>query len=223
MAQYAHAQVIFEATSGLPEDDMVNNYHFKATDTPPDWSSFADWIADWVEDLVTWTPPAGNPMTHFLSAKVISGNVLIKIYDLTAPSPRYPIRERSFFFTPSGSGEPLPTETALVVSFQGERTAGTPQARRRNRVYLGGLRDNANVDSRPSSSCRNTVIAIYQHALDEARAAVFYHWVAFSPTIYSIDGSAEDACTDVDNGWVDDAWDTQRRRGLAPTTRGTFT
>jgi hypothetical protein len=39
-------------------------------------------------------------------------------------------------------------------------------------------------------------------------------WAIYSPT-----ANLHKTITDI---WVDDAWDTQRRRGLAPTTRDTF-
>jgi hypothetical protein len=41
----------------------------------------------------------------------------------------------------------------------------------------------------------------------------------FSPTTLSSGGSIDDAWNDAVNVWVDDAFDTQRRRGARATTR----
>jgi hypothetical protein len=48
-----------------------------------------------------------------------------------------------------------------------------------------------------------------------AIASASWDWVVYSPT--------DDAYHEVANGWVDNAWDTQRRRGYKPTSRTTFT
>jgi hypothetical protein len=49
----------------------------------------------------------------------------------------------------------------------------------------------------------------------EANASVRWNWVAYSPTA--------DEANQITNGWVDNAWDTQRRRGLYYSQRGTYT
>jgi len=45
-------------------------------------------------------------------------------------------------------------------------------------------------------------------------AAADWTWVVYS--------TVDNAMYPVDNGWVDNSWDTQRRRGVKPTARYTF-
>jgi len=47
-------------------------------------------------------------------------------------------------------------------------------------------------------------------------------WAVYSPTTDAVD-TIDNAFNDVLDGWVDNAFDTQRRRGPAATTRITWT
>lgn len=125
-----------------------------------------------------------------------------------------PVYESDFAFSPTGSA-PLPAEVALVMSFQAARASGQNQARRRNRVYLGPLGGSApSSDGRPAPGFVTQVARAGSDLAAAASSSVNWNWVVWSPT--------EQQDYQVDNGWVDNSWDTQRRRGLAPTSRTTF-
>lgn len=138
-----------------------------------------------------------------------------KHYDLNDPEPRAPVLTGQASLSPSGS--PLPAEVALVMSFQGAQASGVPQARQRNRVFLPFLNTGAgHTDGRPSSSAVTTVTDAGAALLAASGpvAATDWVWVVYSPTT--------DTFVEVDNGWCDNEWDTQRRRGRVATSRTTF-
>lgn len=94
-----------------------------------------------------------------------------------------------------------------------------PQARRRGRIYLGPfgqtvLGTTAVTSDRPLAAAV-TAIANAATALATATAGAVVPWVIYSPT----NGSG----AVVTDGWVDNAFDTQRRRGVAATSRTLWT
>lgn len=102
-----------------------------------------------------------------------------------------------------------PRDVALCLSFY----AGTNVKRRRGRLYLPiSIRTGAGTDiafARPSASLRTEAAALGTALSAVGGADV--DWVVHS--------TVDDASYKVTNVWVDDEWDTQRRRGLTATTR----
>lgn len=116
----------------------------------------------------------------------------------------------------------MPSEVAVVLSFHGDLTGALvevgntrPRARRHGRVFLGPLNKNAVEEGllsvvRPAVAFRTAVIDAAE-VLAESAGPVWSVWSRTDGVIREVRG-----------GWVDDAFDTQRRRGVAPTLRGTF-
>lgn len=100
-----------------------------------------------------------------------------------------------------GVGSPSPQEVAICLSYY----ATFNQPRTRGRIYLGPL-SSSQMSSRPPLALMTSVIAF-----GEALAALG-GWLQRSVT------PVQDY-KPITNIWVDDAWDTMRSRGLAPTTR----
>lgn len=137
-----------------------------------------------------------------------------KSYNKADLKPRAPVVTGVANLTPS-TGLGLPTEVALCVSFQSLPTSGIRQSRRRGRIYLPFLLASLNgTDSRPTTAFVNVVVAAADALVTTSKAATDYFWGVHSPTT--------GATTEVDNGWVDNEWDTQRRRGRPRTTRTIF-
>lgn len=202
MPNYALQQTIPTADN-LNANYATNIWHCQATDLVAA-EDFAEAIQAF---YVNWSPN--------LSSLVRQTGWTQKVYDLADPQPRYPVLERSFDLSSAPSGGPLPPEVALVMSFQAERQSGVPQARKRNRVYLPFLDASVNgTDGRPNSS----VIAAVQDSgadlLLASNAAADWTWMVYSKVLADVDI--------VDNGWIDNEWDTQRRRGRVATTRTVF-
>lgn len=146
---------------------------------------------------------------------VAQNDHICKFYTAGGPQPNYPYAETTWDFATAPAGTPLPSECAIVLSFQGLRIPGTPQARRRGRIYIGPLVSTANNAGRPATAAAtNPTVAAVTFAADIQAIDASYRWAVWS----ALNGSA----VPVANGWVDDAFDTQRSRGVQTTSRITF-
>jgi hypothetical protein len=139
----------------------------------------------------------------------------IQFYRESDPTPRVPTFETTFNLDSAPSGSPLPREVSLCLSFQAGKVSGLSQARRRGRIYLGPL-DSATVgtDGRPDAGVIAAVASFGEQLLGASQASLTWKWAVYS----RVNGSG----SEVMDGWVDNSFDTQRRRGDAPTTRDTF-
>lgn len=203
-------QTIFESATGLPADSIVNTTSW--TGSLSDLDNIRDILVDF---YAVQAPDAQNTILYWMSNEAISGNVTIKIYDRDDPKPRQPIEIfESDLSEGLGPEDMLPTECAIVVSYQASRIAGLPQNRRRNRFYMGGFGVEANDNGRINPGLVETILFASKEMLNAASASVdksLIVWSGYYETGYTID-----------NGWVDNAWDSQRRRGLKSTARGAF-
>ncbi len=202
-------QVELRTQTGIPADNIINTFAFQ-------------WLGGGAPDfgaLVTLINGFYNTIGSDYLSNVLSngtGAHQVKIYDLTDPSPRPPVHIGTF--TRAGGPAPLPTEVAVCASFQGIQEAGHSQARRRGRVFIGPLRV-ATIDSgtdgypRVSNATRSD-IALACSNLAEDAVLVDWAWCVWS--------RADDVLYVVNNGWVEDEFDTQRRRGPGPLTRTTW-
>jgi hypothetical protein len=157
-----------------------------------------------------------NTLQPRLSSLCRQTNWLIKSYLQTDPKPRAPVLETIGSLSSPPSATPLPPEVALCISFQGTRMSGVNQARRRGRVYLPFLRaDASGTDGRPTAAMMTTAVSCGQGLLTASDSAATWAWQTLSTV-------APGVSTVVD-GWVDNEWDVQRRRGRRYLTRTTFT
>ena len=208
------AMAILQGRSGLPEDRFVNTFHFSGTG-----SHEAD------DDLIVarltnfYTEPAintGNPLGQFLS-NYLTDDLEIRTYNLSDPEPRVPITTViSGALDARAENRDLPEEVALCLSFKADPPE-TP--RRRGRVYVGPFNVTAVTPEaaaggpgRPNESLVNTLVGLGNALLASSQNNP--RWVIHSPTtgLFPI----------VTNGWVDNSFDTQRRRGVAPSSRVEF-
>lgn len=137
-----------------------------------------------------------------------------KSYNKADPEPRAPVATGTATLT-LGGGQSLPPELAMCVSFQALGASGVPQARRRGRIYIPFFQASANTTSgRPSTAVVSQLASAADTLITTSKAASTWLWVVYSPTT--------GASTEVDNGWVDNDWDIQRRRGRKYTTRTLF-
>jgi hypothetical protein len=204
------AQVTFDHDSGLPEDVTVNTFHF-FSDTSADFPNIVDLLTDF------YTVP-GAPSTDSVSSwfsAALAGTATIDIYDLADPEPRVPVHTDTFTFSPGG--DRLPSEVAYVISWAADPESGTIPARRRGRTFLGplSLEGHNGGTGRPHDAMRLSIARAGRDLIAAADASIEWDFVVFSPT-----GNSHAVIT---NGWIDNAFDTQRRRGLAPTDRTVIT
>lgn len=209
------AQVIFRHVSGLPEDVSVNTFHFSTADGSIGSSHVVEAAARIEAGYNLQT--AGLKILDVLGGQ-LNGTWHVKGFDLGDSTPRVPKADLELVaFTPSGTS--LPAEVALCVSYQATPQSGNPQASRRNRVFLGPLGVTVNaanasdVASRPTLAAKNTAIQGIKKLNTAVNGATNLQWVVYSEKLQ--------AFAAVHDLWVDDAFDTQRRRGEAPTSRVT--
>jgi hypothetical protein len=191
-------QVRLQGASMLPEDVYVNTFHFVRLDT---LSEAADVVG-----------PQLNTLYQTLGAVIptyVQRAGEVRFYDLADPEPRVPEIRPITLPAPSGSAT-LPFEVALVVSFH-----GTPPvtARRRGRVYIGPLTGSALTTG--GSTTEPTV----------ATATIVSFAAAFQAFLDTGNGWSirsivpTENFVSVDRGWIDNEFDTQRRRGHDATER----
>jgi hypothetical protein len=201
------AQTTFDDDSALARDRVVNVMHFEEQGIVPNYNN----VLDMVEDFYTAVPSGGALAITSYYSSLLDGTATTKLYNLDNPEPRVPVAERDWTFTPA-TNTPLPREVAVCVSFHGLPTAGLPAARRRGRVYLGLLSTLAiTTTGRPDTTFLTNCARSLRDLIAASDASVTNKFGVYSPTNNNF--------VQVTGGWVDNEWDTQRRRGGTPTVR----
>jgi hypothetical protein len=197
----ATVQVVIQGISLLPEDRFVNTLHFSEA-APLSWEVFADSIGP--DIVAAWVALSGGSL--FYPNTIAQRAFTVRIYNPDDPEPRQARIYSGALAT--NSGAVLPTECAVVLSYYS--TLNT--ARRRGRIYVGPC------TSGTTDGTSHVTLAVRTKLLDLATALAdvgpdTVDWQTFS--------RVENLRRRVTNAWVDDAWDTQRRRGIDATTRST--
>lgn len=198
------AQVLLHTADNVPENFISNSWAFTVDSPAAAGANLTPILKAYYDSVRTYLSPVIAASGHEIKYTVLPG---------TPPNYPYDIDLWAFGTPPGGSA--IPDEVSLCLSFQGTRGAGFPQARRRGRVYIGPFNSTALNGNRPAAALM-TAMANAAITLKAAVTAVggTYAWDVWSPT----DG----ASTHVNNGWIDNAFDTQRRRGVAYTSRTTW-
>jgi len=213
-------QVSLESLTGLPEDASMNVWHFHTANV-----DIPAMIADIDDELSAFYSAIGA----IYSANTITGNMFFKVFDLLDVPPRIPVFETSHIIAGLGDADALPTECAATLSFQGDPVSGVNQRRRRGRLFLGPL--DIGVASTAAGIVHiqggtRTLVTGTAESFMEAGGTLTWQWIVFSPTNAGAPPWDETALDEgsalVTNGWMDDAFDTQRRRGTAATARTTW-
>lgn len=202
----------------IPKDRFVNTWHFTGTDSAATMAAQAKVLlhAFYAQVPSGAAVAVGAYMAPYLSRAF--GDTTFQAYDLADPEPRVPILTAGEQIAPaSGATSSLPNEVAICLSYQAARISGLPQARRRGRVYIGPLGNGA---AAGGTTVAATLDPTFNLVLRSAALAMRVAGTAgTSWGVRSRVGSVTRVVTD---GWVDDAFDTQRRRGLGPSVRNTW-
>lgn len=197
--------------SNLPEDHVVNVFHFFRG------GAYADNVVSTVEAVDDFYNVAysGNKVSQYLSPW-IQRDAEFRAYDLEESPPRVPT-VFPFSMTAAESNSGLPEEVACCLSLLGV-VPPAMTVHRRGRLYIGPLCTtagniaNTTVPARPS--------ATFVQTLGLAAAALVTANVGWSVrTVTGGGGLSPGGMTLIANGYTDNAFDTQRRRGPRTTTR----
>lgn len=214
MAYYIRIQCSIPHVSGIPEDSVQNTWHFETTD-PVMLTGAAECVAA-LRDFYQAIDGSVFPDS-------VASPIAVKVYNLADVTPRVPVLTDTIIIVP-GAAEPLPSQVALVLSFQGVQESGQPQARRRGRVFIGpnNVSSTSTTDdySRPDAAVLATLVTAATTLISQASSTGNF-WCVYSPTTDATESLA-DAFFIVTNGWIDNRWDTQRRRLPAATARSLY-
>lgn len=213
---FARCLVTLNNDTLQPVDQVTNTWHFQ---TPGAVADAGTAILDNIDAFY-------SAISTYLSIN-LTGTGEIDLYDLEDPEPRAPVFNGSF--TAGVGTNALPNEVAVALSYQAPIVSGTNQARRRGRLFIGPLATNVMAtgtgDQRVASGFRNALVAAAEALMDDTTLPGLV-WSVFSPTTAGAPpwsaATLGDSFFTVTNGWVNDAFDTMRSRGAAPTTRTVF-
>lgn len=191
-------QVSFPRPSGLPQDNIVNTWHFLGTIG----TSMADEMANIGPRLDEFYTVVDNYMPLAIGAPTYRG------YDLGELKPRQPSQRASFGVDPAGAGATYPNEVALCLSYYATRNL----PRQRGRLYLGPFIAAAGEITTQGDAMPT------QFFVDLVANAALALKNAAGP-LWAVRSVRDGVLRAITNLWIDNAWDTQRRRGTAATVR----
>lgn len=226
--------------SGLPEDTIENVFHITsagANTVAADVANIATALTSFYNDT---NAPATKSISDYIGEQVSRAanacTFLTYYHDVVEIPANWgsPVGAPSWTLGASDAATELPAEVAVALSYHGDLTDVPetqanptpppniirPASRRRGRIFIGPLTtialfsDPNTKDVIPDSVLRTTLA---ESAIDLGQdlAANSYLWCVAS--------KADDALYPVVGGYVDYAFDTQRRRGTAPSNRLVWT
>lgn len=223
-----HSTVTFEHVDGLPRDRIVNTFNFvsdtdltdgEVTDVGDEIEAFFN-ATDAVVDVAVGTyisPGVSRIVKPVVRHYFMDGHLDGK----NAGSPH--LVQTWGAPLVGASGTALPAEVACALSFHSEYNlsvefgAGTrPRARKRGRIYVGPLNQSALTTSSlraiPAIAFTTRLADAGVRLRDSTMTAKWAVWSRTAQTMFPVTGL-----------WVDDEFDTQRRRGeraLSRVSRG---
>lgn len=232
------AQVTFQDSSGLPRDVNENVFHFAEFDASAANLAGANQVVQRLADFYVGPEgDTGTSVASFLSGELES-LVGVKVYDLGAASPRPILYQDSFTIPAYAGGLDMPPEVALCLSY----FSTVNVKRQRGRIYVGPFSINTSTASgtytAPSAALVAAMVAAGQRLSvntgscaqgsttllpsTPATGTVKVIWSVFSSLGSGTIAAPAPELYAIDNGWVDNEWDSQRRRRIAATSRSTW-
>src|SRR5215211_3069161 len=203
------AQVVLQSTTGLPEDRFVQTFAFGAQDAGTPTDGELDTLAARLEAVYTTAASGSTAKLEDFFPPYTTAT--INLYLMGDTPPREP---NSYEFDVSpGASNGYPAEVALCLSHYSTRNLPSF----RGRTYFGPFGTGGSTasgfaegDIRPSANLQTVLLQVWERLSD--------------PVV--TDNLPLAICSQVDgvlrlstNAWVDNAWDTQRRRGVRATSR----
>lgn len=204
--------------TGLPRDLTVNAFNFVTADGSgglPLLTALGNLVKSFYNDA----PGADHPIAYYLSGVINRAACKNVFYNVNLVSGEIgdPVGSTTWTLAGEAAGAtPMPLEVAICASYKAS-DGSIPLARRRGRVYLGPLNTtvlNVTGDYPAPSTPFTNQVAWASKQLATASAALGAPWAVWS--------RAQAGAYGIDAGWVDNEFDTQRRRGVEATSRKTW-
>lgn len=219
LTQLVRCEVRWKRTTGVASDDQLNTFFVSATTgAVGPVSDGAQGAAATMRNFIDSQMPA----SLFTSTPVAE----VTTFNMLDPEPRVPIEVITMNSVSLSGSQALPEEVSMVVSYQGVPISGQSMRQRRGRMYLPTFVV-TQLDEDTSTIWNSAVVAnaasMMENIRDDLEAADL-HLVVFSRVAAAAAGGtllnqAKAGATIVNNGWVDNEPDTQRRRGRPGGTK----
>lgn len=237
------AIAVLNHVSGLARDRCINTFHFTGDATD---NTIREGILNEVRDFYFLVPPnvikspamylSDNMTTLDCYLYEIPGTLTAGGRETPAGAPIETLLgvTNDLATVVKESQSSLPQEVAVKVSVQGTPGPGMIQRRRRGGIFFGPLNYGANsgdnTPSRPSTGVRNVLVEamvdLAKRVDPHAEMVVYSRPYAGRDEFVGQNGRTYPALdprpattVNIDEVWVDDEFDTQRRRGLVRTGR----
>lgn len=205
--------VVLPYTTNLPRDIAMNAWHIQTLDdSVPSWEAVAACFESFYNDQY------GTYGVRSFLGTIISraaGACRIDGYEVGQTGP--PVYSTNFTLGGATGTAVLPLELALCCSLVANAPGSVPRARRRGRVYIGplaaGAISTAAPKAVPTGDFIDTLVGAAEALVDDLIDIVGNQ---HRLSIYS---TVDETAYLVTGGWVDNEWDIQRRREVAPTDR----
>lgn len=202
-------QVSLHKKTGIARDDVI--WDFVADN--PIGTTFESAIVAFLNTCTPYLSPA------------LSANYTLRKYDISAhldgSSAGPPVLTTTGSWTTPSPTTSMPNEVAATLSYHAEYTSipehapgARPRARYRGRLFIGPL--GQNVVLTDSTTAEPSLGSGPRTAFKNAGAALM------ATGFWGVWSRKDAAVRVVTGGWIDDAFDTQRRRGNDPLLRTTW-
>lgn len=207
--------------SGIERDRVVNVYNYIGPSANPTSTDFGNWANNYTAFLTAIKGSLASTLS-ILPNDIDVGYWLLPANKGPLGAPKMELKTT---LPGVGTGAPLPSEVAICMTLQADITGvpeqgpggARPASRRRNRKYFGPL-DNSTLsfiptiqEPRPTQSNLDNLIGSYEQHMYTAQVTNGWVPVCFSPANWD--------AHPVLLATVDDAFDSQRRRGNDPTAK----
>lgn len=210
-------QTVLQGASNLPEDRFINTFHFHIPGAPGiiPFDDYSDTCLDAVSQF--WLNVAPNDALGSRISPFVKRAATLSAYNLELPEGEREPKTIGITLGAAAADSGMPEEVAICLTMHGAPPV-TP--RRRGRLFIGPIVNGSqNVDngdnllpSRVQLSGANNIGGLLAATAVRLSTFVGAGWSIRSVT------PAENFVPIV-GGWIDNAFDIQRRRGPDPTAR----
>lgn len=227
---------IFESVTGIPKDRVTNRLHFQTTEQAYDAATALDLIGHVAASYTTVTAPGTASPDQYLSSEL--SRVVLPVGKAYNPAGGSPLATATWAgFAAAGVPGALPGEVACCLSMNADLTnvpeeavddadvdaqPERPASRRRGRIFFGPLTSQAlsgSVPERPNAVLKNILLGLGSALANPTNPTLT---AVGTELVVRSDSGFAGASYPVIRVSVDDAFDTQRRRGVASTARVTL-
>ena len=211
----------WQRKSGIERDAVQNVWYYQGPSTNPAPADFGNWA----NNFTAFLGAIGNGLGRVMSTSVDDISVAYWLLPNTPGAIGAPKMELLTSNAIVGTGVTLPTEVAICMTLEADITGipeqgpggVRPAARRRNRKYIGPLDESwvsftgVTEEPVPTQTRLDTLLSAYKTHMIDAMVTDGWVGVCFSQANWD--------AHPILRVWVDNAFDSQRRRGNDPTLK----